>query len=54
MATGRPMKHAGNMPTFASVDTDGDGGISEQEFDDNHAERRAQMQKMHQAPQKQE
>jgi hypothetical protein len=51
-ASGHPMKHAGNMPSFADIDANGDGGISEQEFDQYHAARRAQMHQ--QMPQKQE
>jgi Ca2+-binding EF-hand superfamily protein len=29
---GRKMKHAGEMPTFASIDLDGDGQVGEEEF----------------------
>jgi len=45
------------MPSFADIDANGDGGISEQEFDEFHAARRAQMQQMHekqQMPQEQQ
>lgn len=30
---GRKMKHAGEMPTFASIDLNGDGQLDEEEFD---------------------
>jgi len=53
-AEGRKMQHAGNMPNFASIDTNGDGEVSEQEFDAHMAARHAQMQQMHQQPQKQQ
>lgn len=29
---GRKMKHAGEMPTFASIDLNGDGQVDEDEF----------------------
>ena len=30
---GRKMKHAGEMPTFASIDLNGDGEVDQEEFD---------------------
>lgn len=30
---GRKMKHAGEMPTFASIDLDGNGQVDEAEFE---------------------
>ena len=30
---GRKMKHAGEMPTFASIDLNGDGKVDTEEFD---------------------
>ncbi len=43
-AEGHAMKHAGGKPDFASIDTNGDGGISEQEFAAHQAAHHAQMQ----------
>lgn len=41
---GHAMKHEGSGPDFASIDSNGDGGISEQEFADHVAAHHKQMQ----------
>ena len=38
-----PCGMSGNMPTFADFDADGNGGISEAEFDQLHSERMSKM-----------
>ena len=45
-AEGRQMKHVGNFPGFAGIDTDKDGVISEEEFSVHQAGHRAEMQNM--------
>ena len=50
-ASGHQMKHAGDAPGFAGIDTDGDGKISEQEFSDHQA---AHHKQMHEHQQKQD
>ena len=37
------MKHAGGMPSFQDIDTDGDGRISEAEFEAHKQEHHAKM-----------
>ena len=39
------MKGARHAPVFSDIDTDSDGGISEQEFAAHQAEHHAQMKK---------
>jgi hypothetical protein len=43
-AEGRPMRHAENAPTFADIDTDGDGRLTEGELKAMHEKRMAQRQ----------
>jgi Ca2+-binding EF-hand superfamily protein len=43
-AEGHAMKHAGDKPDFDGIDSNGDGGISEQEFAAHQAAHHAQMQ----------
>jgi hypothetical protein len=38
------MKNAANAPTFEDIDTNGDGGVSPEEFSAHQAERMAKKQ----------
>lgn len=40
---GSPGGMSGNMPTFSDFDADGDGGISQAEFNQLHSERMSKM-----------
>ena len=40
---GQGMKGGRNMPTFSDFDANGDGKVSEQEFNEFHAERMSKM-----------
>jgi hypothetical protein len=42
-AEGRQMKHMGEAPGFSGIDTNGDGGISEQEFSDHQVAHHQEM-----------
>ena len=45
---GRKMKNAGNMPTFASIDLDGDGKVDQGEFAAHKKDHQHKHQHQHQ------